>query len=110
MPSTVIQSFEDLPDRRELLVTFTTGRRYVYEYVPAEEVEAMRAAFAKGRYFNRIIQPCYHYDELDPERTYRLLSEEGAWRKFWDSIQVSVRPAGGWCVPKTISSIILTTA
>ena len=69
MPSTVIQSFDYRPERRELLVTFTTGRRYVYCDVPAEEVDAMRSAFAKGRYFNRRIRPRYPYRELGPEVT-----------------------------------------
>ena len=56
MPSTVIQSFEYSPDRGELLVTFTTGRRYIYAEVPAEVAESFRAAFAKGRFFNARIR------------------------------------------------------
>ena len=69
MPSTVVRSFDYLADRRELLVTFTTGRRYVYRDVPPEEVDAMRSAFAKGRYFNRRIRPRYPYRELSGEAT-----------------------------------------
>ena len=56
MPSTVIRRFDYAPERRELLIEFTTGRRYVYADVPEEEVKAMRAAFAKGRYFNAHIR------------------------------------------------------
>ena len=69
MPSTVIQSFDYHPERRELLVTFTTGRRYLYLGVPLAKVEAMRSAFSKGRYFNREVRPYYPYRELGPEVT-----------------------------------------
>jgi len=69
MPSTVIRSFDYRPERRELLVTFTTGRRYLYLDVPAAEVDALRSAFAKGRYFNRRIRPRYPYRELSSEVT-----------------------------------------
>ena len=64
MPSTVIRRFEYVPDRRELNVEFVTGRRYVYLDVPAEEAAAMRAAFAKGRYFNAHIRDRYRFREL----------------------------------------------
>ena len=63
MPSTVIRRFEYLPDRRELLVTFTTGRRYIYADVPEAEAEQFRAAFAKGVHFNRHIRGHYRYEE-----------------------------------------------
>jgi ribosomal protein S19 len=64
MPSTVIRRFEYLPQQRELLVDFVTGRRYVYLDVPEEEVAAMLAAFAKGRYFNAHIRDRYAFREL----------------------------------------------
>ncbi len=64
MPSTVIRRFDYAPDSRELLIEFTTGRRYVYADVPPEEVEAMRSAFAKGVYFNRRIRDRYTCREL----------------------------------------------
>ena len=67
MPSTVIRSFDYRAERRELQVTFTTGRRYLYLGVPPEKVEAMRSSFSKGRYFNTRIRPCYPYRELGPE-------------------------------------------
>ncbi len=64
MPSTVIRRFEHLPKQGELLVEFVTGRRYVYLDVPEEEVAAMRAAFAQGRYFNAHIRDRYAFREL----------------------------------------------
>jgi KTSC domain len=64
MPSTVIRRFDYAPERRELLIEFTTGRRYVYAAVPEEEVKAMRAAFAKGRYFNARIRDRYKAREI----------------------------------------------
>ncbi|HEX6741125.1 MAG TPA: KTSC domain-containing protein [Sphingomicrobium sp.] len=69
MPSHVIQSFDYRPERRELHVTFTTGRRYLYLGVPQAKVDAMRAAFSKGRYFNAQIRPFYPYRELGREVT-----------------------------------------
>jgi hypothetical protein len=66
MPSTVIRAFHYRPDQRELLIDFVTGRRYVYFDVPPEEVEAMRAAFSKGRYFNAHIRDSYPFRELTP--------------------------------------------
>ena len=58
MPSSVIRAFSYDPCRRELAVTFTTGRRYLYSDVPPHEAEAFRTAFAKGHYFNARIR---HY-------------------------------------------------
>jgi lysyl-tRNA synthetase class 2 len=65
VPSTVIRRFDYRPDRRELLVTFTTGRRYLYSDVPADAVERFRGAFSKGRHFNAHIRDRYHCRELD---------------------------------------------
>ena len=64
MPSTVIRRFDYSPEREELTVEFVTGRRYLYSGVPREEAEAMRAAFAKGVYFNRTIRDRYAFREL----------------------------------------------
>jgi hypothetical protein len=67
MPSTVIRRFEYFPERRELLVEFVTGRRYVYLDVPAEEAASMRGAFAKGRYFNAHIRDNHRFRELSED-------------------------------------------
>ena len=64
MPSTVIRRFDYAPDRAELTVEFTTGRRYVYSGVPLEEAEALRAAFAKGVHFNKRIRGRYPAREI----------------------------------------------
>lgn len=66
MPSTVIRGFDYRPDRRELEVLFTTGRRYLYSNVPGEVAQRFRSAFAKGIYFNRHIRGRYDCRELDP--------------------------------------------
>ena len=65
MPSTVIKRFDYRPERSELLVTFTTGRRYLYSGVPGEAVDRFRKAFAKGRHFNAHIRDRYPCRELD---------------------------------------------
>jgi hypothetical protein len=64
MPSTVIRRFDYAAERRELVIEFTTGRRYVYSEVPEEEVKRMRGAFAKGRYFNARIRDRYKAREI----------------------------------------------
>jgi hypothetical protein len=65
MPSSVIRKFDYLPETRELLVTFTTGRRYLYADVPEEDVRRFRAAFSKGIHFNRHIRDRYACRELE---------------------------------------------
>ena len=61
MPSTVIKRFVYIPERRELVIEFVTGRRYAYADVPEEAVAQFRAAFSKGQYFNRHIRPRFRY-------------------------------------------------
>jgi len=57
MPSAVIRAYSYDPPTRTLSVTFTSGRRYRYHEVPAEAFADMRASFAKGEYFNKVIKP-----------------------------------------------------
>ena len=66
MPSTVIRRFDYDPEREELDVLFTTGRRYRYHRVPPAAVDAFRAAFSKGRHFNAHIRDAYDYTECQP--------------------------------------------
>jgi hypothetical protein len=66
MPSLVIRRFMYVPERRELMVEFVSGRRYVYSEVPAEAVDAFRAAFSKGSHFNRHIRDRFPCRELTP--------------------------------------------
>ncbi len=69
MPSSVIRRFDYLPERRELVVEFVTGRRYIYSDVPEGEAEALRGAFAKGVHFNRRIRRRYAAREIDAAGT-----------------------------------------
>ena len=64
MPSTVIRRFDYSPERRELIVEFVSGRRYGYLEVPEDEARSLRAAFAKGRYFNTRIRDRYRFREI----------------------------------------------
>jgi hypothetical protein len=66
MPSTVIRRLDYCPGRRELLVEFTTGRRYLYLGVREEIAADFRSAFSKGTYFNRHIRDSFPYRELEP--------------------------------------------
>jgi hypothetical protein len=69
MPSTAIRSFRYDPAKRELMVTFITGRRYVYADVPPAVFEAFRSALSKGAYFNREIRDHYAYREVTREHS-----------------------------------------
>ena len=65
MPSSVIRRFDYRPDRRELDILFTTGRRYIYREVPPDAADAFRAAFSKGRHFNARIRGRYPFEECE---------------------------------------------
>ena len=65
MPSSVIRRFDYRPDRRELDILFTTGRRYVYREVPPDAADALRAAVSKGRHFNARIRGRYPFEECE---------------------------------------------
>ena len=61
MPSAVIRSYEYCASRRELRVTFQSGRSYVYQDVPSESYSAMKNAFSKGEFFNANIRDRYTF-------------------------------------------------
>ena len=63
MPSSVIREVLYHPEREELEILFTTGRRYVYHRVPPMAADAFRAAFSKGRHFNAHIRDAYDFTE-----------------------------------------------
>lgn len=59
--STVIRGAWYLPERRQLDLLFTSGRRYVYSNVPMAVASRFAAAESKGRFYNREIRnrfPC----------------------------------------------------
>ena len=65
MPSTVIRSFSYDPASAELLITFQSGRQYVYCDVPEEIYTAMKAAFAKGEFFNSRVRDHYSFRRME---------------------------------------------
>jgi lysyl-tRNA synthetase class 2 len=65
MPSTVIRRFDYDPAARALLVEFVSGRRYRYLAVPEAEAQAMRGAYAKGRYFHARIRDRYACEAVE---------------------------------------------
>jgi len=66
MPSTVIRRFAYDPDRRELWVEFVSGRRYIYEEVPADVAATFGSAFSRGVYFNSRIRDRFPCREAPP--------------------------------------------
>jgi hypothetical protein len=69
MPSTAIRHFRYASAKRQLEVTFVTGRRYIYDDVPQDVFEAFKAAFSKGIFFNQEIRDRYDYREVQRERS-----------------------------------------
>ncbi len=72
MPSSAIRNFLYDQAKRQLWVTFVTGRRYVYDEVPPEIFEAFRTAPSRGAFFNHEIRDRYTFHEVtrgDPWRT-----------------------------------------
>ena len=65
MPSSVIRAFTYNASRHELLIVFQSGRRYVYQAVPEATYKAMKAAFAKGEFFNTEIRGRFRFVQID---------------------------------------------
>jgi lysyl-tRNA synthetase class 2 len=62
--SSAIDAIDYRADKRQLFVTFATGRRYVYFDVPAAVYVCFRHAESLGRYFNAHIRDHYDFREL----------------------------------------------
>ena len=61
MPSAVIRHYEYDAARRELRVTFQSGRSYIYQNVPEDTYRAMRRTLSKGAFFNEHIRDHFSY-------------------------------------------------
>lgn len=70
--SSLIEHFVYDDAARTLLVTFRTGRRYLYQNVPRETYEALVAARSTGRYFNAEIRDRFDGAPADGRRRYPL--------------------------------------
>jgi len=71
MPSSsVIRSFEYDPRRRELLIVFQSGRRYIYQAVPPATFEGLKSAASHGDFFNTYIREQFAFvrDEAPKSR------------------------------------------
>jgi hypothetical protein len=64
MPSTAIRELSFDPVRSELIVTFATGRVYVYAKVPEFTFHRFMRSGSKGRFFNTEIRDKYRFREL----------------------------------------------
>jgi hypothetical protein len=64
MPSTAIHTLFYVPAKRELWVTFVSGRRYVYAEVPSDVFDAFQTAPSRGAFFNREIRDRYAFREV----------------------------------------------
>ena len=73
MPSTAIRNLFYDPAKRELWVTFVTGRRYVYSDVPSDVFDAFKTASSRGVFFNRKIRDRYTFREVTRERPSRTV-------------------------------------
>ena len=69
MPSTAIRKLFYVPAKRELWVTFVSGRRYVYADVPPDVFDAYKTAPSRGAFFNHEIRDRYAFREITRERS-----------------------------------------
>jgi hypothetical protein len=69
MPSSAIRNLFYVPAKRELWVTFVSGRRYVYAEVPLDVFDAFKTAPSRGTFFNHEIRDRYAYREVTRERS-----------------------------------------
>jgi hypothetical protein len=64
MPSTAIRNLFYVPAKRELWVTFVSGRRYVYIDVAPDVFDAFKVASSRGAFFNHEIRDRYEFREI----------------------------------------------
>jgi hypothetical protein len=64
--SSVIRETFYAADKRELRITFVSGRQYAYANVPQSIYEAFLASASKGAFFNIAIRGRYHFHEILP--------------------------------------------
>jgi hypothetical protein len=69
MPSTAIRNLFYDPAKRELWVTFVSGRRYLYAEVPPEVFDAFNTAPSRGAFFNYEIRDRYAFREIVRQRS-----------------------------------------
>ena len=65
--STVIRGAWYLPERRQLDLLFTSGRRYIYSNVPETIASRFAAAESKGQFYNQEIRNCFPCREVARE-------------------------------------------
>ena len=65
--STVIRGAWYLPERRQLDLLFTSGRRYIYSGVPPTVASRFAEAESKGRFYNQEIRNCFECREVGRE-------------------------------------------
>jgi hypothetical protein len=73
MPSTAIRTLFYVPAKRELWVTFVSGRRYVYADVRSDVFDAFKTAPSRGTFFNHEIRDRYPFREVTRGRSGRTL-------------------------------------
>lgn len=64
MSSVIARALYDA-SRQELAVTFTSGRKYIYENIPPDVALEFQTASSQGQYFNWRIRDQYPWRELD---------------------------------------------
>tara|TARA_R110000803_G_scaffold25801_3_gene61605 strand:- start:2419 stop:2664 length:246 start_codon:yes stop_codon:yes gene_type:complete len=62
--STNLRSAEYDVSKKELIIEFTKGGKYVYENVPVKEMVALKSATSQGKYFSTNISKSYKYKKI----------------------------------------------
>lgn len=61
MPSSVVASYQYIPEERILRVVFVSGLVYDYENVPQEVYDRMKSTMSKGQFLNKEIKGKYAF-------------------------------------------------
>ncbi|WP_374445818.1 KTSC domain-containing protein [Epilithonimonas sp.] len=64
MPSSVINSYAYLEDKKTLRIVYQSGAVYDYLNVSQKIFEEFRSAFSKGVYLNKIIKPKFKFKKV----------------------------------------------
>src|SRR3954452_15318574 len=89
MPSEAIRYYHYDPARRELAVGYRPSGDYVYEDVPPEAYDALKAAESKGVHINKVIKPRskFHRKGVEPSgrKSEALVALKCRPRRSWPS-------------------------
>jgi hypothetical protein len=68
LKSTVLREADYDPARKDLILTFVSGKRYAYRDVPPEVVQQLAESDSAGRFYGAVIRTGYQYTEVPEQK------------------------------------------